>query len=151
MKVHRQMIFLLIVFASKFRLIEREISYIYIYVLLNARYPCLVTARTLLQCGADVNAADISQNTPLHIFLLNSFTHNENIVKLLCDNGAHVDYVNNLRETVIDIAPNATIKQLLKSKRKIYLKCICARIIQENKILFHGKVSTLLGRFIEKH
>ncbi|CAF2535841.1 unnamed protein product [Rotaria sp. Silwood2] len=118
----------------------------------TCKYPCLVTARTLLQCGADVNEPDAMRNTPLHIFLSNSITCDETIIKLLCDAGAHLDYVNIRRETAIDVAPDVVaIRQLLKSKMKSSLKCLCARLIQHNNVPFRRNIPILLVRFVEEH
>ncbi len=115
------------------------------------RYPCLLTVRTLIQCGANVNATDAIRNTPLHIFVSSWITCDESILNFLCDHGAHLDCVNALRESAIDIASNVNTILLLKSKMKLSLKCLCARLIQENKILFHGKIAKSLVRFVEEH
>ncbi|CAF1443771.1 unnamed protein product [Rotaria sordida] len=117
----------------------------------TCKYPCLLTARILLQCGADVNESDAKRNTPLHIFLLNSITYDETIIKFLCDAGAHLDYVNIWRKTAIDVAPNMAIKKLLKSNMIFSLKCLCARFIQHNNVRFHENISTALVRFVEEH
>ncbi|CAF4425000.1 unnamed protein product [Rotaria sp. Silwood2] len=79
------------------------------------KYPCLHTARLILQCGADVNAIDAIRNTPLHIFVSNSTIVDDTIIQYLCNAGAHLDYVNALGETPIDVAKNSNIKQFLKN------------------------------------
>jgi ankyrin repeat protein len=107
--------------------------------------------RTLLQCRADVNATDILRNTPLHVFVSNWSTYDETILEYLCNNGAHLDRVNASRETAIDLAGNRTIIQFLKSKMKLSLKCLCARLIQNNNVSFHGKIATSLAKFVEEH
>ncbi|CAF4026614.1 unnamed protein product [Rotaria magnacalcarata] len=119
--------------------------------ILASRYPCLLTARTLLQCGADVNAHDALRNTPLHVFLSSSSIRNENLLKLLCDYGAHLDYVNNLREKAIDVTTNLAAKQLIKSKMQLNLKCRCARLIQLNNVPFHGELTSSLVRLVEEY
>jgi Fem-1 family protein b len=115
------------------------------------RYPCLHSLRILLKCGADVNGLDVVRNTPLHIFVSNSNNCDETIFQLLCDAGAHLDWINALGETPADIASNANIKQLLNIKMKLSLKCLCARLIQKNDIPFHGMISTSLVTFVERH
>jgi len=119
--------------------------------LFHFRYPCLLTARTLIQCGADVNATDIIRNTPLHVYVSSWIACDETILKILCDNGAHLDCVNTLRETAIDVALNVNTMQLLKSKMKLSLKCLCARLIQNNNVSFHGKIPISLVKFVEEH
>lgn len=98
-----------------------------------------------------MNATDAIGNTPLHVFVSSWITCDETILKLLCDNGAHLDCVNALRETAIDVASNVNTMQLLKSKMKLSLKCLCARLIQNNNVLFYGKISSSLVRFVEQH
>jgi Fem-1 family protein b len=120
-------------------------------ILFHFRYPCLQTARILLQCGADVNAFDARKNTPLHIFTSNVSNCDESTVKLLCEGGAHLDYVNARGETPLDLATSPIIKQILKSQMQIKLKCLCARLIRKNDVPFHGNVSTSLVNFVEKH
>jgi hypothetical protein len=98
-----------------------------------------------------MNATDAIRNTPMHVFVSNWMTCDETILKFLCDNGAHLDCVNALRETAIDVASNIVTMQLLKSKMKLSLKCLCARLIQTNNVSFHGKISISLVRFVEEH
>jgi hypothetical protein len=98
-----------------------------------------------------VNAIDAVRNTPLHVFASNKSTCDESILTLLCDAGAHFDYVNVLRETPIDVASNSNIKQLLKSKMKLSLKCLCARLIQKKNVPFQEKIAVSLVNFVEKH
>ncbi|CAF1378706.1 unnamed protein product [Adineta steineri] len=115
------------------------------------KYPCVHTVRTLLKCGADVNAMNFVRDTPLHIFVRNSSDCDETIFQLLCDAGAHLDYMNALRKMPIDIVLNPNTKRLVKEKMKLNLKCLCARLIQKNAIPFHGKICTSLINFVEKH
>ncbi len=115
------------------------------------RYPCLHTARTLLQCGADVNASNVERNTPVHVFVSNSSDCDESILQLLCDANAHLDCANALRKTPMDMASNSNTKQLLKARMKLSLKCLCARLIQRNDIPFHGKIVNSLVNFVERH
>jgi ankyrin repeat protein len=98
-----------------------------------------------------VNTTDAVGNTPLHILASNSNNCDETILQLLCDAGPHFDYTNTLGETPIDLALNSNTKQLLKVKMKIKLKCLCARLIKNNDIPFHGKIATSLVNFVERH
>lgn len=115
------------------------------------RYPCKQTIRILLQCGANVNATNIVRNTPLHIFASNSNDCDESILQLLCDANVHFDYGNDLKQTPLDMAFNLNTRQLLKTKFKQNLKCLCARIIQRHNISYHGKIVKSLINFVEQH
>jgi len=111
----------------------------------------LFTARTLIYCGADVNARDAIRNTPLHVLVSNENGYDEELVKCLVDNGAHLDCVNALREAPLNLVTNFNIKQWLKSKMTLSLKCLCAQIIQKKNIAFEQKLSKSLRKFIEEH
>ncbi len=107
--------------------------------------------RILLQCGADVNANDVEQFTPLHVFVAHSAQCNEVILQLLCDAHAHLDYVNKSGETPIDVAFDRNIKQLLKARMTLSLKCLCARLIQTSRISLQGRVPNSLIAFVKRH
>lgn len=109
------------------------------------------TVRTLVQCGIDVNASNALRNTPIHVFASNSSDCDEAILQLLCDADVHLDYANALRETPMDLALNLNIKRLLKTRIRLSLKCLCARIIQKNDIPFHGKIGNSLVTFVARH
>ncbi|CAF0885089.1 unnamed protein product [Rotaria sordida] len=115
------------------------------------KYPCLITTRILLQCGAAVNAYDTIRNTPLHIIASSKSAYNKCVLNLLCDAGAHLDCVNAFGETPIDLATISDIKQLLKSRMKISLKCLCAQLIRKKNVPFHDKIAVSLINFVEKH
>jgi Fem-1 family protein b len=115
------------------------------------RYPCFQTARILLQSGAAVNAFDAVRNTPLHIIASSKSSRDQSILNLLCNANAHMDYANDLRQTPIDLAIIPDIKQLLKSRMKLSLKCLCAHLIRKKNVPFRETISTSLANFVEKH
>jgi uncharacterized metal-binding protein YceD (DUF177 family) len=98
-----------------------------------------------------VKKPDTRGNTPLHIFAANRRACDEVILQLLCDAGAHLDHINVSGQTPIDVVIYFRTKVLLKSKMKISLKCICARLIRRNNLPFHGKINKSLVNFIQKH
>lgn len=117
----------------------------------TCKYPCYNTVRTLLQCGADVNASDAIGNTPLHTFVSNTDVYNENIFQLLCDAGAHLDYTNALGEIPLNTVSRFDMKQLLQTKMKIKLKCICARLIRQTHLQYQDYITQSLVNFVQRH
>ncbi|CAM4761520.1 unnamed protein product [Rotaria magnacalcarata] len=115
------------------------------------KYPCLQTTRMLLKCGAIVNAFDILQNTPLHVIASSKSANDEPLLNLLCDAGAHLDFANVLGETPADLSVIPEIKQLLKRRFKLNLKCMCARLIRKKNLSFHGTIAVSLMNFVDKH
>ncbi|CAF1500788.1 unnamed protein product [Rotaria magnacalcarata] len=115
------------------------------------QYPCLNTSRLLLQCGANVNARNYVRDTPLHELVAMPNQIDNTLIQCLCDAGAHLDYRNSLGETVMDVAKTLEIKNFLKIRTKLSLKCLCARLIQNKTIPFHGKLANALVNFVEKH
>ena len=146
MNEHDQASLLLIAYTSQYVFFERKHNREYLF-----RYPCIRTARILLQCGADVNAKSTKRLTPLHVFVSESTHSDETILRLLCDAGAHLDYVNESGRTPLDITRNTHVKLFLQTKMTINLKCICARQVQRANIPFHGKISNSLATFVERH
>ena len=94
---------------------------------------------------------DAVRDTPLHVFVSNANTFNDGIIELLHSVHAHMDCVNALGETPMDVVLNSTTRQLLKLKINLSLKCLCARVIQKNRIPYHDKIHTSLIEFVEKH
>lgn len=141
------MIILLIVYISKLNVVFFSEN----YIILFSRYPCLRTIRILLQCVADIDATNIERFTPLHIFVSSSAGCNEKILQLLCDANAHLDYGSESGERPIDMAFNTNIKQLLRAKMTLSLKCLCARLIRKDKVQFHGMILNSLAAFVQRH
>lgn len=138
-------------FDRRYKYIASNSSYKINYIISFFRYPCLHTVRILLQCGADVNANNTERLTPVHVFVSTSSICDEKILQLLCDNHVHLDYTSELGKTPIDMAFNTNIRQLLKTKMTLNLKCLCAKLIRKEKISVHGRVSKSLISFIQRH
>lgn len=76
------------------------------------------------------------------------------IINLLVDTGnAHPDCVNDRGHTPLESTSNTHIKEHLHAKMGAgQLKCLCARLIRQQNIVFQpDQFSTLLVNFIEKH
>ena len=109
------------------------------------------TAQLLLNCGADIDARDARRNTPLHVLVGNSNEPEEALVNLLFARGAHLDFVNALSETALDIASSPKIAALIRARMQISLKCLCARLIRKNRVPFEGRLNKPLEKFVELH
>jgi Fem-1 family protein b len=113
-----------------------------------------MTARLLIECGANVDTLDSNKNTPLHILVQN--IPRSDVLKtidLLCDAGAHLDYVNEEGQTALNSVPSfhIEISQHLKEKMGVTrLKCLCARLIQQ-QFSYQNILPTSLVNFVQKH
>ena len=70
-----------------------------------------VCAETLISHGADVNTRDLVHNTPLHIAVQNG--HIE-CVRTLLSHGADFDAINVMGESIMDMATNDEVKELIQ-------------------------------------
>ncbi|CAF4152299.1 unnamed protein product [Adineta steineri] len=122
-------------------------------------FPSLLVVKFLLSCRASVNTIDNDHYTPLHDFVLNDYKHFphlqwidiENIFKLLIDSGAHLDAIAH-GQTPEDCAKKTRFQRLFEAHPiQLYLKCICARLIQKEKIDYINFIPTHLQSFIEMH
>ncbi len=118
-------------------------------------YPCWMTTHLLLNCGAYVDIFDINRNTPLHRLVQNSLSIDIiMIINILCNFGAHLDYVNNQGQIpleLIGISQNEIIRYLKEKMGVRRLKCICARLIQKESLQYQNLFSTSLISFTQKH
>lgn len=92
----------------------------------------------LMNLGADVNALDHINDTPLHV------ARNLSIMEKLLEYGAHFD-AKNCKGRVFSFYSK---KQSLKF---CSLKCLAARVIKEHSICYEGHIPTCLHDFIEIH
>ena len=120
-----------------------------------SRYPCQLTARLLLQSGASVDAIDYQKNTPLHV-LLEDPLHVDSlpIIELLLSYGAHPDYINSQGQTPLQVIPSTESQISLFFKNRVgtdRLKCLCARLIVQQRLSYEQRASTSLAHFIQRH
>jgi len=98
-------------------------------------------ARLLLDAGANPNATNVEGNSPLH--LIGKWIAEEEkdspIAHLLLEYGAHIDQINNLNQTPLDVW-----KMMIKKRGKALsppdwmnsvprLACLCARVVRHGK------------------
>lgn len=127
------------------------------------RFPSLSTVRVLICYGRrwiDLDAVDkVLGNTALHkiseswLFVVDN-QQQKAIIELLVRAGAHVDCVNANGQTPLDIATNDETRNLLRSKQTLpRLKCLCARLINEQQLPFNNiwPSSTPMNTFLHLH
>jgi len=112
-------------------------------------------ARLLLNAGCDPNAIDENGNTPLHYLtqlekrVLSDWN---NTAHLLLDFGAQLSLKNSDGKTAIDFWVEKHEEHEIPDwcSELPNLKCLCARLIRRNKILYLELPATLIP-MIEKH
>ncbi|XP_019875866.1 protein fem-1 homolog CG6966 isoform X2 [Aethina tumida] len=115
-------------------------------------FPHLGVIKTLLDCGAPVNARNDGGNTPLHIASLPT-NYTEWLIKLLLRYGAHIDQPNcqgdtPAHEIYINTKNTDSDIQILDYMR---LTCICATAVVKYGINYQGQVPKTLENFIHMH
>ena len=111
---------------------------------------CLNVVELLLECGADVNALDRSNNTALrlctqpYLKLVSKNHEQEVIIELLLRYSAHVDIVNDSG----DIAAKGLQIQILDH---VNLKCLAAAVIRDRRIPYVGRIPVHLEPFVQMH
>jgi len=71
-------------------------------------------------------------------------------VKLLLNNGAHIDHQNNLGETpamALTANPNCSLPLMQHTS----LRCLAASVVVNHKIPYLGIVPTTLAHFVRQH
>ncbi len=125
----------------------------------------LATIQLLLQINADPNAADKDGNGPIHVLgslrYGNSQEHmirrTADAARLLLENGAHLDRVNKDRKTAAQVWKENNGSQdlpnwLLEPGMVPKLKCLSARIIRSNNIVYTAvTLPEILHPFVKWH
>ena len=115
----------------------------------NRQYSHVVT-KLLLNAGFNVNAINNKGNTPLHLAVSNIHLLTDTL-EVLFDGGAHHDFVNNDGKIPMDMATTVEAHMILSERRKLELKCICARAVKKFGIPYMGLVPKTLEKYISMH
>ncbi|CAF3924740.1 unnamed protein product [Adineta steineri] len=104
----------------------------------------------MIQCGANVNG--IHNNwpfgRPLHaIATCSNIDIAKPIIELFLAQGAHADSIDSRGNLPQDLASQPAVKELLRSTRKLSLKCRCAQIIVSTRINYQNYLSSNLVIF----
>lgn len=113
------------------------------------KFPSLQVTAILVECGADVNARDSDDNSPLHISALNN---HPDIMNLLIKSGAHFDATNLHKQTAIDLLDEKEMaKNLIQPINHTTLQCLAARVIVNHCIHYQGHIPEKLEKFVLLH
>ena len=120
------------------------------------KFPNLQLCKIFLKCGAKVDSLDKNNNSPLHLIINSSYKGTDfktlrDIVKCLCENGAHADIYDIDNKTTLNYSDKLSLKTLLRSHSKISLSCIAARAIKKYKIKYRNNIPTSLQIFVDLH
>ena len=115
--------------------------------------PTLSIIRLLIYAGADVNETNLySKSTPLHLLsTCNNESAAKSAIQLLLDANAHIDCINTRGYRPDDCTYNLELKEFLRSRRTISLKCLCARLIVSNNIPHKHCLSFDFIQFVQMH
>jgi ankyrin repeat protein len=112
-------------------------------------FPDVGVARLLLEAGADVDAVNHADCTPLHVACTRS-NYQQSVVQVLLSAGAHIDRRSasgNQPQTLLSSITECTINPM----QFVSLKCLAARRLQEQRIPVSGQVPESLVEFVRIH
>ena len=119
-------------------------------------FPNAILARLLIKCGSDVNAVDNEKNSALHVIVkyakpISDFLTLHNIIMVLLNAGVHTDMCNKEGKTPIEISTTGVAEIILRTQTNISLKCICARAVKKNQVVYKGQLPIALEEFVDIH
>ncbi|KAJ8278962.1 hypothetical protein COCON_G00060280 [Conger conger] len=113
------------------------------------RFPSLAVATLLLECGADPEARDLDNNTPLHVCALSGCPE---VMGALVRGGAHFDATNARRRTAHELlSERCASRHALRPLAYVSLQCLAARAIERLRLPYKGLVPEDMEAFIELH
>ncbi len=119
-------------------------------------FPNDALVRLLIQSGANVSIVDSNHNLPLHIIVkynrpISDFLTLHNIIVSLIDAGCHIDQTNSLGETSMDASTTGVAEIIIRTRRKIQLKCLAACAVKRHGLNYQGQIPVSLEEFVALH
>ena len=119
-------------------------------------FPNVMLCKTLIDCGASVNATDNGKKTPLHVIAKCANTVSDTdilneIVVCLIENGAHVDICNQDGKTAMDVATTDDVKAIIGIHHKLSLKCLAAKAVKRCQLQYKETIPVFLQEYVELH
>ncbi|XP_035268113.1 protein fem-1 homolog A-like [Anguilla anguilla] len=113
------------------------------------RFPSAAVAALLLECGADPDARDSDNNTPLHVCAASG---SPDIMAALVRAGAHFDATNGAGRTACELLEERHGgRHAIPPLAHVTLQCLAARAIERHRLPYKGLVPREMEAFIELH
>ena len=116
-------------------------------------FPSADVARVLIELGSDVDCLDNQGNTALHIATSNKTINNQvvEVVKVLLEAGAHIDFTNESGVTPFKALENASFSGIVCPVRYVTLQCLAAATIKRCGIVFRDQLPPKIADFVSQH
>ncbi len=69
----------------------------------------------------------------------------------LATNRLHMDYINKAGNTPLECTLNTDLRELLKRKTNLSLKCLCAKRLNQFNVHYEDYLSQNLTDFVKRH
>jgi len=113
--------------------------------------PNSAIVEALLMAGASVDSMDVDRNTPLHVAVLNKSEISRQdvwlqVIKLLLQYGAHVDFANANGKIASDMLPST-----INVFNYLSLECLAARAVRKHQLSYRGIVPANVADLVNRH
>jgi len=115
----------------------------------QAFFPSVQVTKLLVECGAKINALNMTDTMPLHTASLPQ-NYRQEIVETLLDHGAHIDARNGKGTRPLDMLKNISDCKI-NPLQYLTLRCLAAGAIVRHRLPYKKEIPTMLEEFIEAH
>jgi Fem-1 family protein b len=120
------------------------------------KFPSAILTRLLVRCGANCNAVDTEGNTPLHVMVrynkpISDFMTLHSVIMVLIEGGVHIDRCNDAGLNAMEESVTGVADIILRTQRDISLKCIAAKAVKKQGIIYKNEIPQSLEEFVDMH